>query len=481
MNILFAASEAMPLAKTGGLGDVAGALPKAIRDKGADIRVILPKYSSVPALYADRFRRKAVYTVRMGWREQACGLLEAEIDGLRFYLIENDDYFKREGLYGYEDEAERFVFFCLAVIGALPHLAFHPDIIHCNDWQTGLIPLLLKHQAAENTQLRNIRTVFTIHNLQYQGIFPQEVLSDLLTALPELFTVDGFEFYGEGNCMKAGITYADKLTTVSHTYAEEIVTDEGGALLGALLRHRANDLVGIVNGIDTVSFDPMNDPAISSPYRNSLARKLPNKQALQEELGLVQSEDTAVIGIVSRLTEQKGLDLLEAVLKELLAEQLQLVVLGVGDARYERLFANAQNDYPGKVAVRFVHDEELARRIYAGADMFLMPSRFEPCGLSQLIALHYRTIPIVRSTGGLKDTVFPFNHSTGSGNGLSFAAYDPEELLIAVRDALALYENKLLWKKIVENCTRGDYSWNRSAARYMELYRQLLLQRKGNE
>ncbi|MFC4810020.1 glycogen synthase GlgA [Paenibacillus sp. GCM10023250] len=478
MKILFAASEAVPLVKTGGLADVAGALPKALREKGADVRVILPKYGTIPHELAEKFEPVAAFQVRLGWRSQYCGLLKAELDGVVYYLIDNEQYFKRSGLYGYDDDAERFVFFCHAVVESLFHSDFVPDIIHCHDWQTGLIPFLLKTRYRYEPGTRDMKSVYTIHNLRYQGVFGRQLLMDLLGSGEELFGSEGIDFYGAGNCMLGGLRYADKLTTVSPSYAQEIQTEYYGEKLDGLLRWRAGDLSGIVNGIDTSLFDPMNDPALAVPYRGSLLRKRKNKLALQRELGLTESEDTPLIGIVSRLVSQKGLDLIEAVLEQILSEDVQLVVLGSGDWHYEQMFRRAEANRPGQVATWFGFNDGLARRIYAGSDLYLMPSQFEPCGLSQLLALRYKSVPIVRETGGLRDTVRSYNEYTGEGNGFSFTNYNAHDLLYTVRRAIRLYRDPETWQRIVTNGAKDDYSWTRSAKAYLVLYAAIVPQRE---
>lgn len=481
MNILFATSEAVPLAKTGGLADVAGALPKALNKRGVDTRVVLPKYAQIPAPLTLQFELVTHFNVSFGWRNQYCGLLRAEFDGITYYLIDNEFYFKRDGLYGYGDDAERFVFFCFAVMEAVRYMEFHPDIVHCHDWQTGLIPFLLKTRYYYDPAWAYTKSVFTIHNLKYQGLFGIDLLKDLLGAGDDMFLEDSLEFHGAGSCMKGGLVYADKLTTVSGTYAQEIQTDYFGERLDSLLRYRSGDLIGIVNGIDDELFDPMNDEAIVIPFRNALNRKRKNKVELQRELGLPQSEDIPLIGIVSRLVEQKGFDLITATFEELLQEDVQFVILGAGDWQYEQFFNDAASRHPGKVAVWIGYDDRLARRIYAGSDMFAMPSQFEPCGLSQLLALRYRSVPIVRETGGLKDTVQAYNEYTGEGNGFSFTNYNAHDYMNTVRRALALYRNQEVWKQIVSNGSNEDYSWNRSAKAYISVYSQLLAHRKENE
>jgi starch synthase len=473
MNILFAASEAVPLAKTGGLADVTGSLPRALNTSGADVRVIIPNYEEIPEHYKKSFKTLRTFTVRLGWRKQYCGLMEAKIDGIHYYFIDNEYYFKRGTLYGYDDEAERFVFFCFAVLESIPYLGFTPDIIHCHDWQTGLIPFLLKTRYLHTPKLQDLHTVYTIHNLKYQGVFSQELLRDLLSIGPELFSADGLEFFGGGSCMKAGLLFADKLTTVSETYAIEIQSENYGEKLEGVLRKRSSDIHGIVNGIDQNSFDPMNDECIPHPFRNSLTKKVQNKLALQRELGLPEDKDIPLIGIVTRLVEQKGLDLIEYNIHSLMNKPLQLVVLGSGEYRYEELFRRTQSKHPNKLAIYFGFNDGLARRIYAGSDMYLMPSRFEPCGLSQLIALRYRSVPIVRETGGLKDTIQPFNEYTGKGNGFSFTHYNAHDLLYTIERALTFYEDQTTWEAIVGNLAKSNFSWSRSARRYMEVYNEI--------
>lgn len=481
MKVLFAASEAVPLAKSGGLGDVTGALPKALIERGTEVAVVLPKYADIPASLIEHFETIYSFSFRFSWRNQYCGLLRGEINGVTYYLIDNEHYFKRDGLYGYDDDPERFVFFNFAIAECLPHFGFIPDIIHCHDWQTALLPFLLKTRYAYDPLCREVRTVFTIHNLRYQGVFGQKLLQDLVGMDDFWFWTSGLEFYGAANCMKAGLQYADRLTTVSETYAREIQTQFWGERLDGVIRWRAADLQGILNGIDTDSYDPMNDAALEFPYRGSLSRKRKNKTALQRELGLPESESIPMIGIVTRLVEQKGIDLIDRVLGDLLDEGIQLVVLGAGDYRYEEMLRGAAAWRPDQLAVRLGYNDGLARRIYAGSDMFLVPSLFEPCGLTQLISLRYRTVPIVRETGGLSDTVQAYDEYTGKGNGFTFANYNAHDMLHTVRRALEYYRNEEDWKTIVNNGAKEDYSWSRSAKSYMSLYNELLPLRKETE
>jgi len=481
MHVLFAASEAVPIVKTGGLADVVGALPKALAPLGIDAAVILPLYGETPAAIRQSLTRVGEFRVRLGWRNQRCELMRTEQDGIVYYLIGNDYYYDRGSLYGYDDEAERFVFFCFAVLEAMPLLERRPAVLHCHDWQTGLIPFLLRTRYSQDPGTRDIRSVFTIHNLRYQGVFSRETLADLLSIGDDMFTSEGLEFYGGGSCMKGGLAYADKLTTVSRAYAEEIQTEAFGEGLDGMLRKRKDDLAGIVNGIDAESFDPMNDASLAFPYKRSLGKKRMNKIALQQRLGLTASKEAPLIGIVSRLVEQKGLDLVEAMLDALLnlEPDVQLAVLGTGDPRYEELFRKAAAERPERVAVRLAFDDALARQIYAGSDLYLMPSQFEPCGLSQLIALRYGSVPIVRETGGLRDTIQAYDEYTGRGTGFSFRHYDADELLHTVRRALALYRDDAKWQHIVDQGVGKDYSWSSSAREYRAVYRELAGYGKG--
>ena len=472
MNVLFATSEAVPVAKTGGLADVAGALPKALEELGVHTAVVMPKYGLIKEEVLQSFTQIAQFEVAFGWRSQYVGLWKGVVDGVTYYLIDNEYYFKRGGLYGYGDDAERFVFFSVAVLAAAYFYEEEKfDLIHCNDWQTGLIPFLLKQRFADHDYWRNTSSVYTIHNLMYQGIYGIEQMKELLGAGDECFTAEGLEFYGDASCMKAGVQFADKLTTVSPTYAQEIQTAYYGERMDSLLSYRSEDLYGIINGIDTEHYDPMKDIHLVSPYRHSLARKRKNKTDLQAEMSLPVDETIPLIGLVSRLVEQKGLDLVMETLDELLYEQpVQMIVLGSGDEKYERFFYEASLRHPDKFRFWLGYSDRMASRIYGGADLFSMPSRFEPCGLSQLISLNYRTVPIVRETGGLKDTVLPYNEFTYEGNGFTFTNYNAHEYLFTVKRAIEFYQNKEVWQRIVDNGSRVDYSWKNSAKQYKSLY-----------
>ncbi|MBR5302499.1 MAG: glycogen synthase GlgA [Clostridia bacterium] len=477
MKILFAASECVPFIKTGGLADVVGALSPVLKQKGTDVRVILPLYASIPEKWTSQMKTECEFEVELGWRKQYCGIKSLEYQGVTFYFVDNQFYFGRSYIYGLGgDEYERFGFFSRAVIDALPHLNFQPDIIHCHDWQTGMVPALLKIQYAHFPFYKNMKTAYTIHNLQYQGVFPIKAVQDTLGLGDSLFTSDKLECYGCANYMKAGLVYADELTTVSPSYSDEIQTAFYGERLDGLLRARKDQLSGILNGIDIDDYDPAKDPMIYANYDPyHLGGKEYCKQELQKELGLEVDPNAPIVGIISRLSNQKGLDLIECVIRELMDTGIQLVVLGMGEAKYTNLFSWAESEYPGRLAARFAMNHQLAHRIYAGADMFLMPSQFEPCGLSQLISLRYGTVPIVRETGGLRDTVLSYNKFTDEGNGFSFFNYNAHDMLHTLRRAVHYYKNnREVWYKLIVRGMTGDYSWYASANKYMEMYDRLV-------
>ena len=477
MKILFTASECVPFCKTGGLADVVGALAPVLAGKGHDVRVMLPLYSAIPQEYVQQMRHALDFEVELGWRKQYCGIEEIRKDGVTYYFIDNKYYFGRSYIYGLGgDEHERFGFFCRAALNALPLLQFQPDIIHAHDWQSGMVPALLRIQYQHLPFFAPMKTVFTIHNLQYQGIFSIADVQDVLGLGDSLFTNDKLECYGCANFMKAGLVYADEITTVSPSYAEEIQTAYYGERMDGLLRAKRAHLSGVLNGIDTKEYDPENDPLLPARYSaDALSGKAECKRALQEELGLQPNPETPIIAIISRLSNQKGLDLVDRVIGEIMEEDVQLVVLGMGDAKYVNLFSWAEQQYAGKVAARFKMDLNLAHRIYAGADMFLMPSQFEPCGLSQMISLRYGTLPIVRETGGLRDTVLSYNEANGAGNGFSFFNYNAHDMLYVIRRAVFFYKEKPeVWKLLQHRAMTGDYSWAHSAEMYLSLYRDML-------
>ena len=476
MKILFAASECVPFIKTGGLADVVGALTPVLKAQGADVRVILPLYAAIPQEYVNQMKLECEFEVELCWRRQYCGIKSLEYQGVTFYFVDNQYYFGRSYIYGLGgDEYERFGFFDRAVIDALVHLDFKPDVVHCHDWQTGMIPALLKIQYAQYPFYQDMKTVYTIHNLQYQGVFPIKAVQDTLGLGDSLFTSDKLECYGCANYMKAGLVYADELTTVSPSYADEIQTAFYGERLDGLLRARKDQLVGILNGIDVKDYDPAKDPQIYANYDPyHLGGKEICKQELQKELGLEVDPTVPLVGIISRLSNQKGFDLIECVIRELMATGIQLVVLGMGEAKYTNLFSWAESEYPGRLATRFAMNHQLAHRIYAGSDMFLMPSQFEPCGLSQMIAMRYGSVPIARETGGLRDTVLSYNKFTDEGNGFTFFNYNAHDMLHTVRRAVHYYNhNRDVWYRLIVRGMTGDYSWYSSAGKYMALYEEV--------
>ena len=477
MKILFAASECVPFVKTGGLADVVGALPKEIRKaSGADVRVILPLYKAIGQKWRDQMEHVLYFYVNLGWRHQYVGILKLEYEGTIFYFVDNEQYFGRDYIYGMGgDEGERFAFFDRAVLEALPKIDFIPDVLHCHDWQTGMIPVLLNAQYKQLEFYKNIRTIYTIHNLQYQGIFPIGNIEELLSLGDWAYTGDKLEFFGMCSFMKGGLVFSDEITTVSPTYSLEIQTAYYGERLDGLLRSRVNHLTGILNGIDTEDYDPEHDPAIARNYTaDTFSLKVENKTTLQQELGLKVDPSIPMIGMVGRLSGQKGLDLVECVLGEIMNTGAQLVVLGMGESKYVDLFSWAQWKYPNQIAARFQMDHALAHKIYAGCDLFLMPSMFEPCGLSQLISLRYGTLPITRETGGLRDTVLAYNKFTGDGNGFTFLNYNAHDMLHVIEQAVQMYHNdRELFSKIAQRAMRGLYGWDQSARKYVDLYRKL--------
>lgn len=474
MRVLFVASEASPFIKSGGLGDVAGALPKAMAKKGADVRVVIPKYKDINWEVKDKLRFVKWFNVRVGWREEFCGVWEGFFNGVTYYLLDNERYFYRDGLYGFYDDAERFAFFDRAALDLLRQIDWQPDLIHCNDWQTGMLPVLLKFDYKRKDSFYwNMKTVYSIHNIAFQGVFDPNILPELFGFDLELYNNTCLKFDDGVSFMKGGIYYSDIVTTVSNSYAWEIQTQEYGQRLDGVLRDRSYALKGIINGIDYDEFNPETDRFINTKYGvNSIQNKVKNKKALQQELGLTVDENIPMFGMVTRLTYQKGIDLLVNISDRLLQENIQLVILGTGDKHYEDHFKWLNYRY-GKVSANIKFDNSLANRIYASSDMFLMPSLFEPCGLGQLIALRYGTIPIVRETGGLRDTVNPYNQYTGEGNGFSFANYNADELYNIIKFALWVYSDKKKWNQLIKNAMNSDNSWNKSADVYLNMYREL--------
>ncbi len=475
-KVLLAASEAVPFIKTGGLADVAGTLPIALKQAGADARVILPKYRDIAPEWAARMQYITHFYVGMGWRKQYCGLLYADYQGVRFYFIDNEFYFSRESVYGDgQGEGERFGFFCRAVLEALPKLDFFPDILHCNDWQTGMIPALLKTQYQSQPEYAGIRVLYTIHNLKFQGVFDWGYIDEMLGLGAKYYSPDYLEYYGCVSFMKGGIVFADMVSTVSPTYALEIQSPYYGERLDGLLRCRGSQLAGILNGIDNSAYNPATDPAICAHFTpEDLSGKAACKAALQRELGLEPRSEAAVIAMVTRLTEQKGLDLVERVLEDMMRQDIQLVVVGLGEQHYQELLSWAQWRYQGRISARFELNEALAHQVYAGADLFLMPSKFEPCGLSQMIALRYGTVPVVRETGGLRDSIQPYNKYTDEGTGFSFANFNAHEMLFTLERAVDYFHDHKLWQRLQRRGMAMDFGWDASARRYLALYEDML-------
>lgn len=478
MKVLYVTAECWPFIKTGGLGDVAYALPKALKKEGVDVRVIMPKYSNIPTYLKDKFKPVAEFSVKVGWRNQYCGIESMELDGVTFYFIDNEFYFKRSdqpSIYGHGDDPERFAFFTNAVLAAIEKLNFYPDVMNLNDWHTGMIPLMLKENYGHLKKYKNIKTVYTIHNLQYQGIFNKDILGNIFDLSYDHFNNGDIEFYGNVNFMKAGIVFADEVTTVSETYAKEIQTEFYGEGLDGLLKANAYKLEGILNGIDYDLNNPATDNAIFVNFDvNCIEKKLENKKKLQEILGLEVNPDIPLVGIVSRLTSQKGLDLINYMMPEIMSENLQMVVLGTGEHQYQSMFNYYNSNFSDKLSARITFDTAFAQQIYAACDIFLMPSLYEPCGIGQMLAMRYGSIPIVRETGGLKDTVMPYNKFTGEGNGFSFANYNAHEMFFTLQKAIKLYQDKNIWNNLIINAMNTDNSWKKSAQDYIRIFKSLI-------
>lgn len=472
MRILYVASEASPFIKVGGLGDVAGALPKALCRAGDDVRVILPYYGAIPQKLKELCTYKMYFFFNNAWRSQYCGVFEAQVDGVTYYLLDNEYYFHRPEVYGAYDDGERFAFFSRAVLEVLPMIDFIPDILHCNDWHTALIPVLLDTQFRERSGYANIRTVYTIHNIEFQGKYDPYILGNVFgideQAKPLLY-------YGDClNLMKGAIECSDRVTTVSPRYASEILSPPKSCGLEHILNARSYKLCGILNGIDTDLFDPATDPRIPANFSaEDMANKWENKRALQEEMGLAETDEIPLFGMVTRLTHQKGMDLLVNKLDWLLSQKVQVVVLGTGDAKYEQFLRDAAQRHPENLRIQLAFDGALAQRIYAACDFFLMPSEFEPCGLAQMIAMRYGTLPIVHTTGGLADTVVPYNPQEKTGRGITFQSFNAEDFSNALWRSIELYHDKEHFDCARKNAMDGDYSWGPSVEAYQSLYRNI--------
>ena len=471
MKVLFVASEAQPFMASGGLADVAGALSQALRRRLIGCRVVMPMYDTIPQELKDTMTFVTSISVPVAWRRQYCGIFQAKHNNVIYYFIDNQYYFKRDSIYGHYDDAERFAFFSRAVLEIIPYLDWKPDIIHCNDWQTALVPVYYSSFYATREGYEGIKTVFTIHNIQYQGIYGKEILADVFGLGNEQYSL--VEFGDDINLMKGAIECANKVTTVSHTYAEEILDPWFSHGLHPILKERSYKLSGILNGIDVDGYNPETDKDIFFNYSaDKPENKAKNKKALQELFNLPQNENSPVIAMVTRLVAHKGLDLVRKILWDLVANtDVQFVLLGSGDWEYENFFKDLASAFPDKVGLRLGFVPDLARKIYAGSDIFLMPSKSEPCGLSQMLALRYGSLPIVRETGGLKDTVT--DSGDGKGNGFTFKSYDAYDMLDAVRRALGAYSDKKYRASLVDRAMRCDNSWGKSAKEYIELYKSI--------
>ena len=479
-KILMVSSEAVPFIKTGGLADVAGSLPRYFNKDKYDVRIILPKYACMDQRFLSGFQFVCHFYVNLNWRKQYAGIFKTEYKGVTYYFVDNEFYFAGNNPYNnIHEDIEKFAFFSKAVLMALPYIDFRPDVIHCNDWQTGLVPVLLKTELHQNDFYAGIKSVFSIHNMKFQGRWHVRDVMDI-TGLPaSIFTSDKLESYGEANYLKGGCVYADAINTVSPSYAADITTPEGGEGLDGLLSARRDSLYGIVNGIDYDDFNPMTDEAMVEHFSVDTVTegKKANKRALQQSMGLPEKEDAFLIGMVSRLTDQKGFDLVAYVMEEMLSTMnVQFVILGTGEYRFEEMFHYFQSKYPDKISSYIGYSENKAHQIYASCDAFLMPSLFEPCGLSQMMSMRYGTLPIVRETGGLKDTVEPYNEYENKGTGFSFTAYNAHDMLHVIRYANYVFSNqKEQWNGIVKRAMEKDFSWDASARKYEELYDKLTL------
>jgi len=480
MKLLFVTSEAAPYSKTGGLADVSSGLPAALAALGVQVKVVTPLYRAVAEGDHPLTTLKSTFQVNFRGRELHGRVSVHRLQpDLSYYFIGRDEFFDRSFLYGtpqgdYFDNADRFIFFSRAVLAACRLLRFRPDIVHCHDWQAALIPALLKHSPESHPFWQKTRSVLTIHNLAYQGVFSQEYMP--VSGLPpDLFTMEGLEFYGQMNFLKAGIVFADRITTVSKTYAKEICTPEFGYGLDGVLRQHKSSLTGILNGVDYASWNPAVDPHIARHYsRSDLSGKLLCKQELRRIYGLTGLPGNPLIGMVARLVEQKGLDIILDAVDGILKTGADMVILGSGEDRYHKELGALARRHKGRLGVRIGFDPALAHKIEAGADIFLMPSRYEPCGLNQMYSLKYGTIPLVRATGGLEDTVHEFDPKTGRGNGFKFKSYSAPALISSVRRATALYKQKDMWASLVRNAMRADFSWDTAARKYLSLYERVL-------
>ena len=469
MKILFCAAECYPFVKIGGLGDVVYSLPKALVEKGQECSVIIPLYYKIRQDYQDLELIDEFY-ISLGYRHQYVGILKKVMNGINFYFIDNEQYFKRDKVYSEKDDGERFTFFSKAVIETIVRHFRDYDVLHAHDWQTAMtIPLIREYNI-------NLKTVFTIHNLRFQGVYPFSMVFDMLGLPPYYATEEKMLYFNSANYLKAAIVFADKVTTVSPTYLEEIKNEYYGEGLHGLIKQYEYKMVGILNGIDYDTFDPEKDKFLSFDYnKNNISGKYKNKIAFQKEMDLPQNENIPIIGMVSRLTDQKGLDLVNAVIDEILSMDVQFIDLGTGDDMYENNFRGKEYAYRNKMRAIIKYDDYFASKVYASSDLYLMPSQFEPCGLSQMIAMRYGSLPVVRETGGLNDTVKAYNMYTKEGNGFTFKNYNAHEMLFTLQKAVGLYyDNKDDFNKLIKSAMNEDFSWNKSGEEYIRLYQSIL-------
>ena len=474
-KILFVGSEATPFAATGGLGDVLGSLPAALksaRDE-LDIRVVIPMYTSISESERANMKKVCEFTVNLSWRQQYCGVWETQKNGVTYYFIDNEYYFKRSSMYGSFDDGERYAYFCKAVLEMMPHIGFFPDVLHAHDWQSALCVVYLKRKYRYFEEYSKMKAVYTIHNIEYQGIYGFEILSDV-------FCLDSWDRYiveydGCINLTKGAIVCCDKLTTVSPNYANEIQTEYYSSGLHYILAMNRDKITGIINGIDYDNYNPDTDTELRRHFNaENQTQKSVDKAELQKLFGLPEAKDVPVVAMISRLASHKGFDLVKRVFEEMItSKEMQFVLLGTGETELEDYFSYVANKYPDRVGVKLAFNKTLAKQIYAGADIFLMPSKSEPCGLAQMIASRYGTVPIVRETGGLADTIIPYNAEENKGNGVTFYSYNAHDMLDAIRRATELYNDKNVWKKIVKNAMTSDFSWNASAEKYLAMYKEI--------
>ena len=472
MNILFAASEVAPFIKTGGLADVAGSLPVALAEAGHDVRVILPLYEGIGENWRSQMFFLKYFDVPLAWRRVYCGVFEMVRDRVTYWFIDNEAYFKRSQIYGHFDDGERFAYFSRAVVETVGYLNWHPDVLHCNDWQTALVPIYLLEERHRIPQLYDTKSVFTIHNIEYQGRYGSQTLKDLFGLNAGYLNEHMLEYHGDVNLMKGAIYAADYVTTVSPTYAQELQYAFYAHGLEGVVADNRNKIRGILNGIDTELYTPANGNGLAASFNaDDLSGKRACKAALQQACGLNQDPDVPIIACISRLVKHKGFDMVTASIHDIMKMNVQMVVLGTGDWNYEEAFRHAAAQYPGRFAAHMMYSASLSTAIYGGADLFLMPSEAEPCGLSQMIAMRYGTIPVVRETGGPKDTVYPYNKFTGQGRGFTFANISAHDMMWVLHEAVDLYHNNpKAWRGLMHAGMTADFSWNKSAGEYLEIY-----------